>query len=609
MLERRVWPAVVLALFCLPLYIGLGNRDLQGDEAGHSFSVDRILETGDWLIPKSSPSPDAPFLEKPPLKFWIVAGGIKAGLPLNEFGLRFWDVLFGGAAFLYVLGIGRRLGGPVCGALAVMILFVHGPLVTIHGLRANDMEAALVLAYCGGVFHYLRWTESDEDPRRRAFHAVAVGLYFALGFMVKFVAAAFLPMVLGLATILVGSYRTRFVRDWRLWFGSSVVSLALIAPWFIYCTVKFGRGFWDVIFGAHVYTRLTSYLNPDHVHPWNFYFTEIQRSLQSSNTWWLVLVGAALLIVDSIRLRKAAGLVVILWYVVPLTIISMTTSKLYHYAYPFLPAVALAGGYVGAFLWNAVRPGIEGVMQTAGRLAAAARNPVVSAMRHPALKGVFLTLAALSLTVMVWTVLEGRVTLKYGDVMLFRNTSLVRPTLVGAVMTMLAGWPEAIGRFGIPVLIVAIAPVDAYRATLQGLGTGRPVIRQTRDCILETGSGPALMSSGPRGLYVDGDGPVDGYDTPFNHEYAYYFRKVRPWMRPHDVSPTLLQRYLFDPAEQRPLLMSETRYHAVLNDFPPDGDLSRSALPALVSFEEDVVMVLPGPYAACGSGSASDAAR
>ena len=93
----RPWLALVLVLFCLPLFIGLRSLDLETDEAIYSFAVDRILEIGDWLQPKSSPSETAVFLEKPPLKFWIVAAPIRAGLlPHDEFGLRFWDALFGG---------------------------------------------------------------------------------------------------------------------------------------------------------------------------------------------------------------------------------------------------------------------------------------------------------------------------------------------------------------------------------------------------------------------------------------------------------------------------------------------------------------------------------
>src|SRR6185436_8454504 len=76
-------------------------------------------------------------------------------LPHDEFGLRFWDAVFGGVSFLYVFLIGSLLAGPVCGGVAVLLLFVHGPLLFQHGLRTNNMEAALLLSYCGGIYHFL----------------------------------------------------------------------------------------------------------------------------------------------------------------------------------------------------------------------------------------------------------------------------------------------------------------------------------------------------------------------------------------------------------------------------------------------------------------------
>ena len=112
-LSRPFWLALVIAAFCLPLFIGLGRTDLENDEAIYSFAVDEILANGDWLNPRLSPDVNNVFLEKPPLKFWIVAAPIRLGLlPHDEFGLRFWDALFGSVAFLYVFALGRRLGGP-----------------------------------------------------------------------------------------------------------------------------------------------------------------------------------------------------------------------------------------------------------------------------------------------------------------------------------------------------------------------------------------------------------------------------------------------------------------------------------------------------------------
>ena len=109
--------ALVVALFCLPLANDLGRADLENDEAIYAFAVDTMVRTGDWLTPKSIPDEHSPFLEKPPLKFWIVAAPIRLGLvPHNQFGLRIWDVIFGSLAFLYVFAIGRAARGLVTGS-------------------------------------------------------------------------------------------------------------------------------------------------------------------------------------------------------------------------------------------------------------------------------------------------------------------------------------------------------------------------------------------------------------------------------------------------------------------------------------------------------------
>jgi len=145
-LSRPLWLVLVVAAFCLPLFVGLDRTDVENDEGIYSYAVDGIVAHGDWMNPLSSPHTDEVFLEKPPLKFWIVALPIRLGLlPDNEFGIRFWDALFGAVAFLYVFAIGRRLVSALCGAIAVMLLFSYGPLLFEHGLRGNNMEAPLFL--------------------------------------------------------------------------------------------------------------------------------------------------------------------------------------------------------------------------------------------------------------------------------------------------------------------------------------------------------------------------------------------------------------------------------------------------------------------------------
>ena len=86
--SARLGLVFVAGLFCIPLFIGLSGWDLRNDEAIYSYAVDRVLETGDWLTPRSIPT-DEPFLEKPPLKFWLVAGAMRLGLlPFDDFGMQ-----------------------------------------------------------------------------------------------------------------------------------------------------------------------------------------------------------------------------------------------------------------------------------------------------------------------------------------------------------------------------------------------------------------------------------------------------------------------------------------------------------------------------------------
>jgi 4-amino-4-deoxy-L-arabinose transferase-like glycosyltransferase len=591
-LTHAIWLALILTAFCLPLYIGLGDVDLQGDEAGHSFSVDRIIEAGDWLVPKSSPHPDWAFLEKPPLKFWIVAAGILAGLPHNEFGLRFWDPLFAGIAFFYVFAIGTRMSNPVCGGVAVMLLFVHRNLLFEHGIRTNNMEAPLLLAYCGGVFHYLAWTTS-ERVRSRRLHTLAVALFFALGFMVKFVAALFLPFVLGIATLVIPRYRARFFGDWRLWAGAIGLGLAVIAPWFIYCTVQFGRGFWRTILGEQVYTRMTAHLDPSHLHPWNHYLMETYLRWSDAHAFWLIAAGAVLLTADTIRRRWTEALLILMWFVLPVTIISFGTSKLYHYAYPFLPPVALAGGYILGRLWELTRPLGRFVERDRAFAVIASWSPrLAAALRRPALREFLFVVALVAVAMFAWTAIVGPFNFNVGDLRI-RNSRLLRPALVGALLLVVTGRMQVMLRICVALVIISQLPLQAYTRTLRAFSESRLVFRPVRDCILQVQSRPEMMATGPRGMYYDGFGP--DVPLPFNHEFNYYFRHVVPWAGVEDSSPERLYQFASDPAQQRPLLMVASRYYALLPEMTKAVGKSLPRVP----LHDNVQLVLPGPYAVC----------
>jgi 4-amino-4-deoxy-L-arabinose transferase-like glycosyltransferase len=596
MMGGRFWVGLVLLLFCLPLFVGLGNNDLIGDEAAHSFSVDRILETGDWLVPRSSPNEEFAFVEKPPLKFWIVAAPIRLGLlPLNEFSLRFWDALFGSIAFLYIFAIGGRMAGPVCGAVAVLVCFTYAPLLFDHGLRGNNMEATLLLSYCGGVYHYLRWAAAS-DTRSSRRHAFAVALYFVLGFLTKFVAVLFLPAVLLAGTLLIGAARRKAVRDWPLWAAASALALALGAPWFVFATLKFGRPFWDEILIHQVFTRLTAYLDPSHLQPWSFYWMTLYKGFLYSGSYLLVLGGLLLLFVDTIRRRWVEGTIVLLWFVLPVAAISMGTSKIIHYAYPYLPPLALCAGYLAAVALAVLPAPLDRALWAPNQYAAGWMPRTIAALRRPAGRKVLITIGATAVAIAIATLAYGQIRLSVGDHVFFKNSGVLRPALVAILCGVLVGESRRAARAVVPLLVAGLLPLPAYRDLLGRLNeVGDHRMRSARDCILRTAARDGAGSS-PGGMYVS------GLNNPgFGHAHYYYFRKIRPWERGDPPSFAKILQYSYDPAHPKPVLLQDATYKAFMHwAASPERPVSNSVAtsPPRIVFG-DVVLVLPGPYARC----------
>jgi 4-amino-4-deoxy-L-arabinose transferase-like glycosyltransferase len=555
---------VVAACFCLPLFVGLGRAELRGDEAGHSFSVDRILETGDWLVPKASPQEDFAFLEKPPLKFWIVALPIRAGLlPHDEFGLRFWDAVFGSLAFLYVYAIGARLGGAVCGAASVLVLFVFHPLVFDHGLRTNNMEAALLLCYCGGVYHFM--AAADRGSSR--WHPFAVASFFALGFMTKFVAAIFLPFVLLVGSGFIVRYREAMARRRMSWLGAAVFAFALIAPWFVYATVRFGRELWFVMLGQHVIERMTASLDAEHVQPWSFYWVTIYKTFSYAGALVLVGIGFVVLAIQAVRRQWPDAALVVIWGAVPLALISFGTSKLIHYLYPFVPPFALAAGYLASLIVMLAPAPVERIKWPRVLMASVA-----------------LLLAVLA----AFTAASGEVHLSAAGHVLFRNSAVYRPGIAALVAAALAMGTRRAVRTAVLLAVLFLLPVPSYAESLRTLNAGGAPLRELRDCLLRE---EAAEQPAPGML-------VDVSDAAMQHHTYYYMRGVRPWTRADSAAPVNLERVAQAVRAARPMLFSDERFRALVGAWRSDPSTAGIAIGPVLHLDT-TTFVLPGRYAAC----------
>jgi 4-amino-4-deoxy-L-arabinose transferase-like glycosyltransferase len=596
---HRAWLGcgLALAIFCAPLLVGLREPDMRNDESIYSYAVERILDTGDWLTPRAIPG-DGPFYEKPPLKFWMVAAGVRAGLlPRDERGMRLLDAIMGGAAFLYVYWIGWRMGGVACGLVALLVLFTLDPLLFDHGLRSNNMESALLLSYCGGVFHFARWRDAAAAPPRR-WHALAFAGWFTLGFLTKFVAVVFLPMAC-VAAFLWGRDGWKQISRWREWIVPAAAAVALIAPWFVYQTVNAGAEFWRVIFGAHIVERFTASLDPAHLRPWHFYFTQTWLELGYAHSQPIAAVGLLALAAAAIRSPPFVVRLVVAWGVLPCAALSIGTSKLIHYAFPFWPPIGLGAGYAFAlaarFIDRRIGPVVAGWF--------ARRAPAWSSASSTSrwVRVGLLSVAMVAFAVAAWTAVVGPIGIVAGGKVLFRNGTVLRPLVLACLLAFVAGSTATTTRMVGILVLSLVLPFRSYQDAVRKLGRPDHPLRTLRECMLD------LQAAGEqsRGVLVV-------RASEFAHPYYYYlavtgpFREVEAYV-PGDVIARL------DPGTA-PVFMHEADYDALVaglmnphvraaEGWPPLDDaaidrIQRSTWEAL-KFEGRLYALLPGPFRAC----------
>jgi 4-amino-4-deoxy-L-arabinose transferase-like glycosyltransferase len=568
--------AIAALIAGLALSFELGSWDVENDEAIYTYAVERMIDTGDWMTAREIPN-DFAFLEKPPLKFWMVGLPIRLGLlPRTEAGFRAIDALLGAVAFGYVALLGYRLAGTATAIASCLILFGLRDLVLLHGIRSNNMEASLVAAYCGGLYHFLRWRH--QGARR---DALVTGAWFTLAFLTKFVAAAFLPLVALISLALprpglLPKPARACLADWlwaaALWIGTS-------APWFVYEYSQFGGTLIETMFLQHVFVRFTAALDPIHLQPWNYYYLGIVRMLTEARCGWLVAAGAALLAYRVVRYRDGLAWTLVVWAAVPLALISGLSSKVQHYTYPFLPPLALAGGLALAAPVSMFKPHLA---RLADRLEGIRLRGLPSSLSRPGVRRVFVAIGVLALVIAAIALVAGSTKVVIGGVVL-RNSSVLRPLAVAALAFALAqAWRHALTWA--PVALLLLLPLNAARETL--LAASRPAhpLRALRDC-----ARPLVDAGRVRG------GAHAVARDPLPHTYAFYALPLGSWDTATTFDPTVHGPALDDPAQPRALVLSGRAFSDLALQRLRDG----KPLPPGIRAHASVIVLLPGPLGAC----------
>ena len=210
---------ILLALGLLFFLPKLGMPLLDPDEGLYADISYEMLAGGDWVIPHLN---GLPYLEKPPLYFWLTALTFQLLGP-SEWATRLWSAISALGTVLLTWRIGRRLYGAQAGLLAgIVIATVVGNALYV---RRASTDQLFVFCLTLAMYGFLRDAERPDRGRTR-FLLFYVGA--ALAVLAKgFIGVVFPVLIVGLG---LAAVRRLGWRELNLVRGA-VVFAALAVPW------------------------------------------------------------------------------------------------------------------------------------------------------------------------------------------------------------------------------------------------------------------------------------------------------------------------------------------------------------------------------------------
>jgi 4-amino-4-deoxy-L-arabinose transferase-like glycosyltransferase len=325
--SRPPWSELALLIsICLPfLFIGLGISFLDPGEGLYGTIPSEMLARGDWIFPHFD---GLPYLEKPPLYFWLTAATMALGVPA-EWASRVWSALAALGSVLLTWRMGARLYGGEGGVLAGIALATCAGFVQYTRRASPDLLTVFCLTLA--IYGFVRDLEQPAGKRRFLVFYLGIGL----GLLTKGLIGIVFPV------LIVGAWlvwtRRLALCDLNLGWGAALVGLVAL-PWHLAVAWRNPSHFWFYV----VDNQVLRFLNRRG-------FLEDDVPLSAIGflvvTFLLFFPWSVFVLGRRNRERQADwGSLVVIWAAAVIGFFSLSGSKLEYYSLPAYPALALLAG-------------------------------------------------------------------------------------------------------------------------------------------------------------------------------------------------------------------------------------------------------------------------
>ncbi len=327
MLTKCIWCAILLTGILIILSSGVGIRPLDAfDDCFYAEASRNILKTGDWL--NLYWLGGSPFLEKPPLQFWITAGLFKV-MGVTEFSARLFPMFCGLGMVLVVMMFARRFLSWQASCVAGLAMLSFPAFYEYSTKAMLDIPVAFLISISLLFFH----KGIEQEGQRRYFWFY--GISFGLAVLTKSV-VGFVPLIAGTMILLL----KRPGRNvWRYYLESLAIAFLVIMPWHAYAYVRHGNLFLREYLLYHVVQRMMGDIGYQTGNSVWFYFLEIGRS---NPLGIFIVLGIAVVLVRAIIYRDWNCMLLAGWIAAVFIPISASAVRLAWYTVPLYPPFALS---------------------------------------------------------------------------------------------------------------------------------------------------------------------------------------------------------------------------------------------------------------------------
>jgi 4-amino-4-deoxy-L-arabinose transferase-like glycosyltransferase len=329
---RRSIDLLTLIVVCSFLFLaGIQSIGLLGpDEPRYAQVAREMLARHDWVTPTLF---GKPWLEKPPLYYWLTAISYQAAGGVHDWAARMPSVVLTSLLVFFIYFWTRRF---YRGMQLDAAMITAGAAGVIVFSRAASMDMPLTAAFTAAMLCWFAWHTQKSRLWLLAFYFL-----LALGTLAKGPVATFLAVAIIIAFIALR-------RSWKLlpqmlWPAGILLFLVVALPWYI-AVQRANPEFFRVFILEHNLARYTSDLYR-HKQPFWYYIPVAVLGLLP----WTVFAIAAL--VDAVRdwrysTEQPAGeedfrTFLAIWFVFPILFFSLSQSKLPGYILPAIPAGAI----------------------------------------------------------------------------------------------------------------------------------------------------------------------------------------------------------------------------------------------------------------------------